>query len=213
LTNGFFKSENRTVGSGIDVLTEGERLRGTLSPVRRRLLAELREPASASGLAARLGESRQRLNYHLRELERGGLVELVEERQRRGRVERVLRATAGAVIVAPAVAGELPAEQDRFAVDALLTATARTFNDVARLREGAARAGKRLVTFAIEAEVGFDRPADIARFADQLADKVAELASQFGATGAGRRYRLIIGGHPARPEDPRTQEDPGTETP
>jgi DNA-binding transcriptional ArsR family regulator len=156
-------------------------------------------------LAARLGESRQRLNYHLRELERGGLVELVEERQRRGRVERVLRATAGAVIVAPAVAGELPAEQDRFAVDALLTATARTFNDVARMREGAARSGKRLVTFAIEAEVGFDRPADIIRFADQLADKVAELASQFAATGARRRYRLLIGGLPAGPEDPRTE--------
>jgi DNA-binding transcriptional ArsR family regulator len=213
LTNPFFKSENRRVGNGVDVLTESERLRGTLSPVRRRLLAELREPASASSLAARLGESRQRLNYHLRELERGGLVELVEERQRRGRVERVLRATAGAVIVAPAVAGELPADQDRFAVDALLTATARTFNDVARMREGATRAGKRLVTFAIEAEVGFDHPADITRFADQLADQVAELASQFGATGARRRYRLLIGGHPARPDDPGPQEEPGTETP
>jgi len=166
-------------------------------------------------LAARLGQSRQRLNYHLRELERGGLVELVEERQRRGRVERVLRATAGAVIVAPAVAGELPADQDRFAVDALLSATARTFNDVARMREGAARSGKRLVTFAIEAEVGFDQPADIARFADQLADKVAELASQFGATGARRRYRLLLGGHPAGPDDtsPAGPDDTRTEKP
>ena len=44
--------------TGVDVLTGCERLRGTLSPLRRRLLAELREPASASGLAARLGESR-----------------------------------------------------------------------------------------------------------------------------------------------------------
>jgi DNA-binding transcriptional ArsR family regulator len=193
------------MATGVDVLHGSERLRGTLSPLRRRLLAELREPASASGLAARLGASRQRLNYHLRELERGGLVELVEERQRRGSVERVLRATAGAVIVAPAVAGELPAEQDRFAVDSLLSATARTFNDVARMREGAARSGKRLVTFAIEAEVGFDRPADITRFADALADKVAELAAQFGSTGTQRRYRLLIGGHPAGPDDSRTE--------
>ncbi|MFD7232661.1 helix-turn-helix domain-containing protein [Streptomyces sp. NPDC059881] len=37
-------------------------------------LEELREPASVTVLAARLGESRQRLNYHLREMEKSGLV-------------------------------------------------------------------------------------------------------------------------------------------
>ena len=56
-----------------------------------------REPASATEVAARLGESRQRVNYHVRALERGGLVELVEERARRGCTERVVRATADAV--------------------------------------------------------------------------------------------------------------------
>src|SRR3712207_704834 len=141
-------SSRRIADMSLDVLQDPDRLRGTLSPLRRRLLEELREPDSATGLAARLGESRQRLNYHLREMERGGLVELVEQRQRRGRTERILRATAHAVIVAPAVAGELdPPGRDRFAADALLAATARTFNDVARARQGAERAGKRLVTF------------------------------------------------------------------
>ncbi|MGW6910696.1 helix-turn-helix domain-containing protein [Streptomyces sp. NPDC054940] len=57
-----------------DVLHEGERLPGTQSPLRHRLLEELREPASATVLAARLGESRQRLNDHLREMEKSGLV-------------------------------------------------------------------------------------------------------------------------------------------
>lgn len=186
--------------TGVDVLRDGDRLRGTLTPLRQRLLEELHEPASAAGLAARLGESRQRVNYHLRELEKGGLVELVELRQRRGRTERVMRTVAHAVIVAPALVGELDAaDQDRFAADTLLTATARTFDDVARMREGAAQAGKRLVTFTIEAEIGFDQPADITRFAEQLATRVAELAAEFDSPSASRRYHLLVGGHPVRP--------------
>lgn len=184
--------------TGVDVIRGDERLRGTLSPLRRRLLEELREPASASGLAARLGESRQRMNYHLRELEKSGLVELVELRRRRGCTERVVRATARAVVVEPGVAGDLAtATEDRFAVDSLLAAAARTVGAVAAMRERADAGGKRLVTFAIEAEVGFDRPADIERFADELADQVVELAARFDTPDAKRRYRITIGGHPA----------------
>lgn len=178
----------------IDVLRDSERLRGTMSPLRRRLLEALHEPASATGLAARLGETRQRVNYHLRELEKGGLVELAEQRQRRGRVERVMRTTSKSVIVAPAMIGDVDAaSQDRFAADTLLAASARAFDDVARMRDGAAKAGKRLVTFTIEADVGFERPADITRFADQL----AELVATFDVPTARRRYRVLVCGHPA----------------
>jgi DNA-binding transcriptional ArsR family regulator len=198
LTNQFVKWHG--VGVSVELL-RGDELRGTLSPLRRRLLTELREPASATGLAARLGLPRQRLNYHLRELERGGLVELVELRPRRGRTERVVRTTNTAVVVAPTVAGDLdgPAGQDRFAADALLAATARTLDDLAHLRQGAARAGKRLLTFTVEAEVGFARPVDLQRFVDRLADRVAELAAEFDTAGSRRRYRVVVGGHPVRP--------------
>ena len=39
-----------------------------------RLLAELAQPGSASALAAKVGLARQKVNYHLRALERHGLV-------------------------------------------------------------------------------------------------------------------------------------------
>ncbi|MGW8888520.1 helix-turn-helix domain-containing protein [Streptomyces sp. NPDC055749] len=181
----------------LDVLREGDRLRGRLSPLRRRLLEELREPASATVLAARLGETRQRLNYHLREMEKGGLVELVELRQRRGRAERVVQATSRAVVIAPTVIGDpAPAGQDRLAADALLSATAQAFSDVAEMRELAEAAGKRLVTFTIDTELAFAEPADVERFADQLAARVAE----FHTPQSGRLFRVLIGGHPARGE-------------
>lgn len=193
----------------VDVLSERDRLRGTLTPLRRRILEALREPGSATTLAARLGETRQRVNYHLRELEKGGLAELVETRARRGVTERVLRATARAVVLAPEVIGDLgPADQDRYAADTLLAAAARTVQDVAAMRRRADAAGKRLVTFAIEADVSFPAPADIERFASRLAEAVAELAAEFAPPPADpapaaprerRRYRIVIGGHPAAP--------------
>ncbi len=142
------------------------------------------------------------MNYHVRELERAGLVELVELRPRRGLTERVVRATARAVMVDPEVTGDVvAATQDRFAADALLAAAARTVSDVAGMRDRAAAQDRRLVTFAIEADVGFDRPADIERFADALADRVAELVAAFDTGRTDHRYRVLIGGHPAREEE------------
>src|SRR3954447_6426788 len=115
-----------------------------LSPLRRAVLEALSAaPASATEVAGALGESRQRVNYHVRELERRGLVELVEERARRGCTERVVRATCHAVIVEPSVSGPFPEDQDRFAADTLLAGGARLVRDVAAARTAAAERGQR----------------------------------------------------------------------
>jgi len=74
----------------------------SLDPVRARLLAALAEPASAASLAAGAGLTRQKANYHLRALERSGLIELVEERRKGNCTERVMRATAASYVISPA---------------------------------------------------------------------------------------------------------------
>ena len=86
-----------------------------LPALRRRILECLGEPDSATGLAKRLGLPRQKVNYHLRELEKAGLAECVEKRQRRGCIERRLRATARGYVVSPAFLGELARTRIRFA--------------------------------------------------------------------------------------------------
>lgn len=188
----------------VDLVGEPERLRIALSPIRRRLLERLREPASATRLAAELGLSRQRVNYHLRALEQAGLLDLVEERPRRGFTERVLAARADAFVVDPDVMRTAAAveEQDRYAAEHLIGAASTVVRDVARMQSAAQREGKRLLTFTIEAELRFAAPTDLERFCDRLAELVSDAASTHGAP-AGRAYRLMLGGHPAPAEEDR----------
>lgn len=67
----------------VEVIENAEAAAVVLDPVRARLLGELAVPASAAGLAARVGITRQKVNYHLKALETHGLVTLFEERRRR----------------------------------------------------------------------------------------------------------------------------------
>jgi predicted ArsR family transcriptional regulator len=148
-------------------------------------LGRLREPSSATRLAAELGLPRQRVNYHLRELERAGLVRLVEERRRRGCTERIFAARS--FVVDPGVIGA----QDDFAAGHLVNTATALARDVARMQEAADERGERLLTFTIEAEVGFAEPADL----DRLVEALARTVAAFDAPG--RRYRVVVGGHPA----------------
>ena len=181
----------------LDVLDEPERVRLALSPIRRRLLQRLREPASATQLAHELGLSRQRINYHLRALEQAGMLDLVEERQRRGCTERVLAARADAFVVDPGVLGPRARIEaaDRYAAEHLIGAASNVVRDVARMQVAADAEGTRLLTFTLEADFRFAKPADVERFAERLAELVAEAAADHGST-RGRPYRLVLAGHP-----------------
>jgi DNA-binding transcriptional ArsR family regulator len=182
------------------LLEEPEKLRGALAPLRRRLLARLRTPASASELAREFEVSRQKLNYHLHKLEEAGLIELVAKRQRRGFVERVLKARADAYVVDPAcMSGPSPEsarDGDRHAADHLVGVSATTVREVARMQAAAERAGKRLLTFTLESEVRLAAPDDLHRFTDALAGALADVIAAFDSPG-GRPYRVVGTGFPS----------------
>lgn len=178
-------------------LDEPEKVRRALSPIRRQLLARLREPGSATRLAAEMDLPRQRVNYHLRALEDAGLLELVEERPRRGCTERILRTRPGALVVDPTVIdGEITRIHDQYAAEHLVNVAATTVRDVARMQAAASEQGKRLLTFTVETEVRFGKPGDVHAFTDELAAAVAAVVARFDNPG-GRPYRMIAGGHPA----------------
>ncbi len=113
----------------------------SLDPIRANLLAELSEPGSATTLAGRVGLPRQKVNYHLRALEKHGLVELVEERRKGNVTERVLRATAASYVISPtalaAVRPDPDRAPDRLSARWLLALAARLVGDVGTLITGA----------------------------------------------------------------------------
>jgi DNA-binding transcriptional ArsR family regulator len=190
-----------------ELIDDANRARLALSPLRRQLLQLLRTPGSAASLSVALGMPRQKIGYHLRALEAAGLISLVEERARRGFVERLLVARADAFIVDPAIMGATPAAvtaQDRYAAEHLVQVASEVVREVTRMRAGAEGEGKRLLTFTIEADIGFARPQDLEDFTNRLAQAVADLASVYAPEDGTRRYRLVIGGHPAVANKPTT---------
>jgi len=187
----------------IEVIEKPAAAAAALGPLRARLLAELREPASAAELAGRLGIARQKVNYHLRELERHGLVRVVEERRHGGIVERVVEATAGSYALAPAVLGASGADParagDRLSAGYLVALAARAVGEVGRLLRRVDAGGPRVATLALDTEIGFAGPAAAQRFAAELAEAVTRLVAEHHADG-GAPYRVLVAAHP-KPEE------------
>jgi DNA-binding transcriptional ArsR family regulator len=168
------------------------RTAAALSPFRLGLLKGLQEPESASGLARRLGLPRQQINYHLRELELAGFIELSEARQRRGCTERVMRLTSR---VSFAGDGQ---EGNHFASAHLIAAASAVASEVAELRARADAAGKRLVTTTLQSEIRFPTPDDYRAFVEGLTAAVARLVARHASPDdpRSRAHRLTIALNP-----------------
>jgi DNA-binding transcriptional ArsR family regulator len=176
-------------------------------PERRRLVEMLRaRPDSATGLAERLGETRQRLNYHLRALEDAGVLALQEERRRGNCTERILRPAADGFVVDPGLAGGLPAPEnagDRASAGFLLSLLARGVQEIGRLWARAGAVGKRLATVGVEARVAIARPADMDAFVDDLTRAIADVVARHHDERAGSRaFRLVVGAYPEPADEP-----------
>lgn len=204
----------------VAVIEEPAAAEASLDPIRSRILAALSEPGSAAMLAGRLGLPRQKVNYHLKELERHGLVELTVERRKGNVTERVYQATAASYVISPSALGAVspdPARApDQLSARWLLALGSRLVQEVGALLTGAQRAQRRVATFGIDAEIRFASASDRAAFTQELAQAVTTLVGRYHDESApgGRDHRVIVGLHQiptARPA--ATERVPDTETP
>jgi predicted ArsR family transcriptional regulator len=186
----------------IHVITDPAAAAVALDPIRCRLLAELATPASAATLAAQVGLSRQKVNYHLNALESHGLVQLAERRKWGGLTERLLVASASSYVVSPSAMGRVAVdptrEVDRLSASYLIALGARIIRELSALVRRAEESGKRLATLAIDTEVRFRSPTERAAFSRELADAVATLVAKYHDDAApdGRAHRLVVVAHP-----------------
>ena len=204
--------------AALHLIEDVDRAAAVLHPLRIRMLAELREPDSAAGLARRLGLPRQQLNYHLRQLEAEGLVEAVGERKKRNCTERLVRAVARSYLISPSTLGQLATDParigDQVSSAYLVAVAAQVIRDVAALRDRAERGNKRVPTLTLQADVRFASPKSQQAFAEELSREVARLVAKYHDNEApnGRRFRFIAGAYPAPPagggDTTPTREDP-----
>jgi DNA-binding transcriptional ArsR family regulator len=196
----------------IECVQDPPRAAVLLNPLRLEILARARTPRSASEIAALLGSSRQKVNYHVGELFRAGFLAKAGRRKRRNMYEQRYRATASSYLLSPDVLGPVFADlrsiDDRMSVAYLLALSAELQRDLGRATREAAEQRKRLATLSIRADLRFQDPAQRERFAEALQDAIAGVVREHasaerardGSAGAGRPYRLMVGCYPIPPD-------------
>lgn len=184
--------------NSVQVLSDGAAVEVALHPVRASILEALAEPGSAATVAAAVGLTRQKVNYHLKALEAHGLVEPAETRTWGGITERLMQRTARRIVVAPDVlqtsAIDTRGIADRLSADYLVAVNARAVSEVGTIiRE--APDGVRVPTLTVDAVIGFASPEDRAAFASELQAAVAAIAARYHHD-EGRPHRLIVSSYP-----------------
>jgi hypothetical protein len=175
-------------------------------PLRRWILAGARHPVSATELAAALGLTRQRVNYHVRQLVRAGYLRPAGKRVKRNLVERKYVATARSYVLLPQLLGPVavtaPQEADPSSATYLLELATLAQQEVAGIAEVATRAGARQESESIMTELLFvdevQRAAFVRALRSAVAGVLAEHARPYTAEAgpSARPFRLVVGCYP-----------------
>ncbi len=187
-----------------------EQLAALVHPVRRRMLAELAEPASPSEVAKRLGIAAQIANYHVRALEAAHLVREVETRQVRNLLEHRFHAVARSFTLStalPLTDAQRRRLQSDVALQQLVRAGDAIRQDALRLLETPVPAGHGgHNALALELDVDLPNQEDREAFVQALSEAIRTAAAPFRATrqrgGQRSHYRTHVAIYPAAPADP-----------
>jgi DNA-binding transcriptional ArsR family regulator len=206
-----------TVVSATGLLEDPAVLQVVSHPVRIRVLAALSAPASAAAVARAIGESRQNTNYHLKELERVGVVIRTGERRVGNFVETLYRATARTLLVSPRLILGGPqrarALADQLSLEQLVSLSERLALDAVTLLDCAAFDGQTIPSASVEVEVQLGDEGDRQAFLNDYLAAVAALTRKYGRRG-GETYRVALAAYPLPKSiatDAYIQEEPRDE--
>src|SRR6478735_6624587 len=186
--------------AALHTVDDADTLAALAHPLRMRILESLREPDSAAGVARRLGETRQKVNYHLKELERAGLVRRTGERRTGNFVEVLFEPVARTLVISPRLAWSDPrrfeALRAQLSLERLIAVGEHVQRDAALLLDRAAFDGEQIASASVEADVHFANEEDRAEFLRAYFESLRELCDRFGAA-AGAPYRVVMAAYPA----------------
>jgi DNA-binding transcriptional ArsR family regulator len=183
----------------VHTVRDADGLRALTHPTRVALLELLYEPASAASIARKLGQPRQRVNYHLKALHEAGLVEKVGTQRQGNFVESLYRAAARSFVVAPEVAWADPrrlhALHRQHALGTLVSLGAQLQHDAAALLDRAAFEDEEIPAAAVSAETRFAGERERAAFMREYLESTRKLVEKYGGAN-GASYRVVLAVHP-----------------
>ena len=203
LIDKFFCHEYVPIMDSVQTVIDPEVAALLMHPLRRRIVEEAQHPTSASEIARRIGEKRQKVNYRVTELAEAGLLVPAGERNRRNMTEKLYRASSSSYAIDSRTLGKLAPNpesmSDGLAAGTLLALADQATTEIGLSLRQARAAGKRLATTAIEAELRFTSAQQKAEFAEALSQAIADVVvrhSHPATSRKGHRYRFIAGAYP-----------------
>jgi DNA-binding transcriptional ArsR family regulator len=188
----------------VRIVDDLDEVQALTHPLRLAVLGALREPDSAAGVARAIRQSRQLVNYHLKELDRAGLVERAGERRKGNFVEQLYRAVAQSFSVSPRLAWSGPERHralgDQVSLDHLVAMGERLQRDASELLDRAAFDGEEIPSASVTTDVRFASEDQRTAFLREYVDAVTKLARKHGSR-RGTSYRVLFATYP----DPEEQ--------
>jgi DNA-binding transcriptional ArsR family regulator len=187
----------------VHVVDDPEQVAALAHPTRVAILDVLRTPNSASGVARALGETRQKINYHVRALLDARLITLVGERRSGNFVEQLYHAIAGTFVVSPRLAWcddrRAAALRSQLPLEHLVEMGERLQREAAALLDRAAFDGDEIPCAAVDASVRFADEDARAAFIDEYLAALEPLLQKYGARD-GDGFRVVVAVHPGKGE-------------
>jgi DNA-binding transcriptional ArsR family regulator len=195
-------------------IDEFEKASALLQPLRLELLKRMAEPRTCTELAESIGETPQKVYYHVKILEAAGIVEKISERRVRGTIEGKYRARAHAYWLSPHLVGKVGGRQrarDRMSLDFLLTLAEELQEEVGKLSQG--EPNHETHSLGISADIFLRDANERSAFAQELQDMFQALARKYGSqerdsrTDQGQGFRVLLACYPKLSETQRSNDE------
>ncbi|GIF73656.1 transcriptional regulator [Asanoa siamensis] len=174
-------------------LEQIEQAEALLKPQRIEVLRQLAEPRTCTEVGAQLGQSPQRVYYHVKRLVEAGLVTQVSERKVRGISEGIYQAGARSYWLSPRLVGRiggLRRAQDELSLGYLLDLMEEVQADIGALD----RTAPELPSIGLSGEIHI-RPEQRPEFLADLQSTLQELFTRYGGA-EGDAFKLAVACYP-----------------
>lgn len=185
----------------VEVLDDPEQVAALAHPLRVAILDALRTPGSAAGAARALGETRQKVNHHVKALLDAGLLRPEGERRNGNFVEQLYQSVASSFMVSPRLAcggdRRVDALRSQVPLEHLTELGERVQRDAIELLDRAAFDGEEIPSLSVEASVRFPDEASRTAFMEEYLDVLEPLLRKHGAREGGA-FRVVTAVYPER---------------